>query len=139
MGNANALIQSDDWAALIADAKSRDCYMDMDSLPKDFLVPKGPYTPLPGKVLSNSRGLRSGGPRHRSFDMHMESRSGTLSEDDEKSGVAISRNGSYRPFRPPFENSLDDFDQSGDRSKDAWQYGIQKKQNSSGVVAKRDI
>lgn len=66
MGNANALVQSDDWAALIADAKSRNCIMDMDSLPKDFLVPKGPaYAPLPGKGSSNMRSLRSSGPRFR--------------------------------------------------------------------------
>lgn len=70
MGNANALVQSDDWAALIADAKSRNCYMDMDSLPKDFLVTtKGPaYTPLPGKSSFNARGLRSAGSRHRLTD-----------------------------------------------------------------------
>ncbi|XP_028801319.1 helicase sen1 [Neltuma alba] len=66
MGNANALVQSDDWAALIADAKSRNCLMDMDSLPKDFVVPKGPaYAPLPGKGSSNMRSLRSSGPRFR--------------------------------------------------------------------------
>ncbi|CBI19136.3 unnamed protein product, partial [Vitis vinifera] len=47
MGNANALMQSDDWAALISDARARSCYLDMDSLPKEFLVPKGPtYGPL---------------------------------------------------------------------------------------------
>lgn len=141
MGNANTLIQSDDWGALIADAKSRNCYMDMESLPKDILIPKGPsYTPFPGRVLPNMRSLRNSGPRHRSLDMHMESRSGTPSEDDEKSSASvISRNGSYRPFKPPLENSLDDFDQSGDKSRDAWQYGIQKKQNSSGAVAKREM
>ncbi|KAK9270871.1 hypothetical protein L1049_026457 [Liquidambar formosana] len=140
MGNANALMQSDDWAALITDAKSRNCYMDMDSLPKDFLVSKGPsYTPLPGKVSSNMRGLRSAGPRHRSLEMHMESRSGTPSEDDEKSNASfISKNGNYRPSKSSIEHSLDDFDHSGDRSRDAWQYGIQKKQSSAGVVGKRD-
>lgn len=140
MGNATSLMKSDDWAALIADAKGRNCYMDMDSIPKDLLVSKGPsYTPLPGKVLSNMRGLRSAGPRNRSLDMHMESRSGTPSEDDEKSNSSIiSRNGNYRSLKPPLENSLDDFDQSGDKSREAWQYGIQKKQ-SSGVMAKREI
>ncbi|KAK6257400.1 hypothetical protein QUC31_000859 [Theobroma cacao] len=147
MGNANALVQSEDWAALIADAKARKCYMDMDSLPKDF--PKellsnfsGPrglgYPPSQGKV-SNMRGLRSAGPRHRSLDMHMDSRAGTPSEDEDKSGTSvISRNGNYRPFKPPMETSLDDFDQSGDKSREAWQYGIQKKQSSAGVVGKRD-
>lgn len=138
MGNANALMQSDDWAALITDAKARNCYMDMDSLPKEFLAlvsTKGSgYTSSQTKISNNTRGLRSAGPRHRSMDPHMESRSGTPSEDDEK----ISRNGHYRPFKPPLENSLDDFDQSGDRSRDAWQHGIQKKQSSGGVVMKRD-
>lgn len=138
MGNANALIQSDDWAALIADAKTRNCYMDMDSLPKEFLASlsvKGPaYNSSQGKISNNARGLRSAGPRHRSLDPHMESRSGTPSEDEEK----IPRNGNYRPFKPPLENSLDDFDQSGDKYRDAWQYGIQKKPNSGGIVTKRD-
>ena len=140
MGNANALMQSDDWAALISDARARSCYLDMDSLPKEFLVPKGPtYGPLSGKVSSNMRGLRSAGPRHRQLDMHVESKSGTPSEDDEKSNASlISRNGNYRPLKPTMENSLDDFDQSADKSRDAWQYGIQKKQSSAGVVAKRD-
>ncbi|KAJ6919894.1 hypothetical protein NC651_013741 [Populus alba x Populus x berolinensis] len=134
MGNATSLVQSDDWSALVADAKARNCYMNMDSLPKDFFVLKGTQ----GKGSSNVRGLRLGGPRHRSFDMHMESRSGTPSEDDENPGASvISRNGSCGPFKPPMDNSLDDFDQSGDRSRDAWQYGIQKKQGSSAVVGKR--
>ncbi|OMO85814.1 putative helicase MAGATAMA 3 [Corchorus capsularis] len=148
MGNANALVQSDDWAALIADARARKCYMDMDSLPKDFpkdlpskefLGPRGlGYPPSQGKV-SNMRGLRSAGPRHRSLDMYMDSRSAMPLEDEDKSGTSlISRNGNYRPFKPPMETSLDDFDQSGDRSRDAWQYGIQKKQSSAGVVGKRD-
>ncbi|CAK9174268.1 unnamed protein product [Ilex paraguariensis] len=139
MGNANALMQSDDWAALIADSKARKCYMDMDSLPKDFLVPKTPaYGPLPAKV-SNMRGLRSG-LRPRSYDVHIESRSVTSAEDDdEKSKTLISRNGNYRPLKLPMDNSLDDFDQSGDKSRDAWQHGIQKKQNSAGVVGKREL
>ncbi|KAM1465290.1 hypothetical protein FF1_043872 [Malus domestica] len=141
MGNASALMQCDDWAALITDAKARNCFMDIETLPKEFRVPKVPsYAPLPGKPFSNMRGFRSGGPRHRSMDMHMESRSGTPSEDDEKLGVSvISRNGSYRPMKPPYENSLDDFDQSGDKSRDAWQYGIQKKHGPAGVVGRRDI
>ncbi|XP_050375988.1 uncharacterized ATP-dependent helicase C29A10.10c-like isoform X2 [Argentina anserina] len=141
MGNANALMQSEDWAALIKDAKARNCYMDMENLPKEFLGPKGPsYNPLPGKLSSNMRGLRSAGPRHRSLDMRMDSRSGTPSEDDEKfNAPVISRNGHYRPMRPQFENSLDDFDQSGDKSRDAWQNGIQKKQSPAGVVGKREI
>ncbi|KAF7843586.1 putative ATP-dependent helicase C29A10.10c-like isoform X1 [Senna tora] len=142
MGNANALVQSDDWAALISDARARSCYMDMDSLPKDFLVSKGAaYTPLPGKVSSNMRGLRSGGPRYRSMDTHMESRSGTPSEDDEKMGTPVSsRNGNHRPLRYSMESSMDDFDHVGDKSRDAWQYGMnQKKQSSAGTVGKRDV
>ncbi|KAF5748639.1 P-loop containing nucleoside triphosphate hydrolases superfamily protein isoform 3 [Tripterygium wilfordii] len=101
MGNANALVQSDDWAALIADAKARSCYMDMDSLPKDFVGSKGPtYGHLSGKFSSGARGLRSAGGRHRSMDMHLESRSGTPSEDEEKSGASvISRNGNYNHYR----------------------------------------
>lgn len=140
MGNATSLMQSDDWAALISDAKARNVYVDMDSLPKDFLVSKGPsYTPLPGKVLSSMRGLRSAGPRNRSLDVHIESRSGTPSEDDEKSSSSIiSRNGNFRSVKPSLENSLDDFGHLGDKSRDAWQYGIQKKQ-SSGVASKREI
>ncbi|KAK4768984.1 hypothetical protein SAY86_027134 [Trapa natans] len=73
MGNANALIQSDDWAALIDDAKARKCYMDMDSLPKDFLASKGAaYTPLPGKSSFGARGQRSAGTRHRVTDLQQE-------------------------------------------------------------------
>lgn len=141
MGNANALVQSDDWAALIADAKSRNCYTDMETLPKDFLVSKGPvYTPMPGKAPSNMRGLRSGGPRYRSMDMHMESRLGAPSEDDEKMGGPVSsRNGNHRSSRYSMENSLDDFDHMGDKSRDAWQYGVQKKQSYAGNGGKRDV
>ncbi|XP_010261244.1 PREDICTED: uncharacterized protein LOC104600108 isoform X2 [Nelumbo nucifera] len=140
MGNANALMQSDDWAALITDARARSCYVDMDSLPKEFLVTKGPtYTPLPGKASSNTRNLRASGPRHRHIDLHPESKSGTPSEEDEKlNNLPITRNGGYRNFKLSVENSLDDLDQSGDKSRDAWQYGIQKRQSSAGVVSKRD-
>lgn len=136
MGNANSLVQSDDWAALITDAKARSCYMDMDSLPKDFFVSKG----VQAKGSSNIRGSRLGGQRHRVLDIHMESRSGVPSEDDDNPGASVmSRNGNYRPFKPPLDNSLDDFDQLNDKSRDAWQYGIQKKQSSSGIVGKRDF
>lgn len=140
MGNASTLVQSDDWAALIADAKTRECYMDMDSVPKDFMGPKVPppaYGP-PQARFSNMRGLKRPGLRHRSYD-YMESRSGTPSEDDEKTNSSFApRNGNYRPFKPPMENSLDDFDQSGDHSRDAWQHGIQKRTNSTSVAGKRD-
>ncbi|GFZ10031.1 P-loop containing nucleoside triphosphate hydrolases superfamily protein [Actinidia rufa] len=90
MGNASSLVKSDDWAALISDAKARNCYLDVDSLPKDFLVSKDPaYASLPGK-----------------------SRSGTPSEDDEKSNASLSKNGNYQPSKPPMENYLDDIDLS---------------------------
>lgn len=140
MGNANSLIKSDDWAALIADAKARNCYLDMDSLPKDFILPKSlPSAPSPVKVSSNLRGFRSGG-RHRSFDMHMESRSGTPSEEDEKlNAPLILKNGNYRQLKPPMGNSSEDLDQTSEKSRDAWQYGIQKKQNSAGFAGKRDL
>ncbi|KAA0064225.1 putative ATP-dependent helicase C29A10.10c-like [Cucumis melo var. makuwa] len=141
MGNANALIQSDDWAALITDAKARNCYMDMESIPKDFLGQKGStQSTLPGKNSSNIRGLRSALPRHRTLDIHVESRSGTPSEDDEKSNsVVITRNGNYRPSKAAVENSSEDFDQSGEKLRDTWQYGMQKRQGSAGTVGKRDI
>ncbi|XP_025639454.1 helicase sen1 isoform X4 [Arachis duranensis] len=141
MGNANALVQSDDWAALIIDAKSRNCYMEMDSLPKDFMVSKGPtYTPLPGKASSNMRGMRSGGQRFRGMEAHGDPRMGAPCEDDEKMGAPASfRNGNHRSSRYPMENSLDDFDHMGDKSRDSWQYGAQKKQNSAGNGGKRDV
>nr|GEW55817.1 uncharacterized ATP-dependent helicase C29A10.10c isoform X1 [Tanacetum cinerariifolium] len=126
MGNASTLVQSDDWAALIADAKTRECFTDMESLPKDFLVSKVPPPPTygpPQSRFSNMRGLKRPGLRHRPYD-HMESRSGTPSEDDEKTNSSFAaRNGNYRSFKPPYESSLDDFDQSSDRSRDAWQHG----------------
>ncbi|XP_057794535.1 helicase sen1-like [Salvia miltiorrhiza] len=66
MGNANALVQSDDWAALIDDSKARSCYLDMDSLPKEF-IPETPTYGAFSSKLSGGRGLRSG-PRYRSYD-----------------------------------------------------------------------
>lgn len=136
MGNANALIQSDDWAALISDAKSRNCYLDMDSIPKEFLVPKVSYTPVPSKTSSNMRGMRMGGPRHRHFELP-DHKSGKQSEDDDKSNALVSRNGSYgNSKQPPTESFLDDLEQSGEKSRDAWQYGISRRQNSVGVPKK---
>ncbi|XP_068637140.1 probable helicase MAGATAMA 3 isoform X1 [Aristolochia californica] len=127
MGNANALVQSDDWAALISDAKVRNCFVDMDSIPKEFFGPKASsgYTPMKGP--SSMRGMRMGGPRYnRQFDMHPEPRSGTPSEDDEKLSSFISRNGSDRNLKLPLvENSLDDLEQS------------RKRQNTGGAL-KRD-
>lgn len=138
MGNANALVQSEDWAALINDAKARNCYLDMDSLPKDFIPEPSTYGTFSSK-MSSTRGLRSG-PRYRSYDSQVESRSGTPSEEDEKSNISkIPRNGSYRSLRPVPDNLLDDFDQPIDKSRDAWQHGIQKKQNGAGILGKREL
>ncbi|KAE8666492.1 alcohol dehydrogenase-like 7 [Hibiscus syriacus] len=144
IGNAKALMQSNDWAALIADAKARNCYVDMDSLPKDFqkdLVsedfprPRGfGYPPSQGKA-SNTRSSRLSGPRYRSLDMHMDSRSGTPLESADES---IYRNGNYRSFKPPMEPLLENFDQPGDRSRNAWQYGIQKRYSAAGAMGRKD-
>lgn len=83
MGNANALMQSDDWAALITDAKARKCYMDMDSLPKEFLITKvPPYNSFSSKFSSGARGSRPGGPRPRLFDLHIESKSGPVLDEE---------------------------------------------------------
>ncbi|KAI3820292.1 hypothetical protein L1987_07837 [Smallanthus sonchifolius] len=73
MGNASALVQSDDWAALIADAKARKCYMDMDSLPKDFLAapkaaPPPPHYGPPPPRFSNTRGFMRPGFRQRPYE-----------------------------------------------------------------------
>jgi len=131
MGNASALMKCEDWAALITDAKARNCFMEMESLPKDFPVPKVPsFIPK----APNARGFRSGGPRTRSIDMHPESRSGTPSEDDKKlSTTTFPRNGNSRR-----ENSVDDSDPPGDRYRDAWQHGIQRRQNFGRPLGRRD-
>uniref|UniRef100_A0A7N0V5N1 Uncharacterized protein n=1 Tax=Kalanchoe fedtschenkoi TaxID=63787 RepID=A0A7N0V5N1_KALFE len=101
MGNANTLMQCDDWAALIADSKTRGCYINMDSLPKDFMMSRGSvHNSLPGKLPSHSRGFRSGS-RHRFSDHHLDSRSGTQSEDDDRSAF---KNGNHRPSKPPMSN-----------------------------------
>ncbi|CAD6246219.1 unnamed protein product [Miscanthus lutarioriparius] len=61
VGNANTLMQSEDWAALIADAKARKCFMDLDSILKDFLPMKVPSN-TPGRNSSNNiRNMRTGG------------------------------------------------------------------------------
>lgn len=63
LGNANALIKSDDWAALIADAKAKKYYVHMDSIPKEFLSNE-----IPNQLSSTStRAFRSqstAGPGH---------------------------------------------------------------------------
>lgn len=131
MGNASALMKCEDWAALITDARARNCFMEMESLPKDFPVPKVPsFIPK----APNARGFRSGGPRTRSIDLHTESRSGTPSEDDEKlSTTTFPRNGNSRR-----ENSVDDSDPPGDRYRDALQHGIQRRQTFGRPLGRRD-
>ncbi|KAK1260103.1 putative helicase MAGATAMA 3 [Acorus gramineus] len=131
VGNANALMQSDDWAALIADAKARNCFTDMDSIPKEMLILRGSnYSPLSGKV-SNMRGLRAAGSRHRNLDMPPEPKSGTLSEEDD---ALISRNGSYRNTKGATDNLVDDMESTGERSRDSWQYDVSKRQNGYGIL-----
>ncbi|KAL1540501.1 helicase sen1-like [Salvia divinorum] len=76
MGNANALVQSDDWAALIDDSKARSCYLDMDSLPKEFIPETPTYGAFPSK-LAGGRGLRSGS-RYRPYDSQVQIRWMTL-------------------------------------------------------------
>ncbi|XP_077249953.1 uncharacterized protein LOC143889575 isoform X2 [Tasmannia lanceolata] len=116
MGNANALMRSDDWAALISDAKARNCFVDMDSIPKEFLVPKpSVYTPLAGKSFSNMRAIKMSGARQRHLEMLPETKPATQLEDDEKSNTSILRNGSYRNLKQPVENSLDDLGQTGEK------------------------
>lgn len=89
MGNANALVQSDDWAALIDDAKARKCYLDMHSLPKEFL-PEPPTFGAYSSKISSSRGHKSE-PRYRPQDSEVEERSASS---------YISRYGSHRFSRP---------------------------------------
>ncbi|KAJ0962282.1 hypothetical protein J5N97_030110 [Dioscorea zingiberensis] len=137
VGNANALVQSDDWAALVSDAKSRKCFMDMDNIPKEFLVLKGSAYASGKFPLNNSRSLRTGGLRQRYQEMLPEPRSGTQSEDDEKSNTFLPRNGSYRNLKPG-DNSSDDLGQSGDRSRDGLQYSSAKRLNISGAF-RRDV
>ncbi|GLU16218.1 hypothetical protein SLE2022_326620 [Rubroshorea leprosula] len=110
----------------------------MDSLPNDFPKDLPTYPSSQDKISSNMRAFKSGGPIHRSLEMHPETRSGTPSVDNDKVVKSVSRNDNYRPYKPPIESSLDDLDQSGNKSRDAWQYGIQKWLNSAGFVGKRD-
>lgn len=130
MGNANALMQSDDWAELINDAKSRNCFKDMESIPKELLALKGSTQSLE-KVSSNDvRTLRTSGHRQRQLDIHPETKSGTPSEDEDRPNNFLRRNGGYRDIKPT-DNSLDNLGHSGDRSRDAKQYGLATRQNTS--------
>ena len=123
VGNANALMQSEDWASLIADAKARKCFMDLDSIPKDFLPMKVPSN-TPGRNSSNNiRNMRTG-PRPRHLDMLSEPRAGMNMRPDEDEHLnSVTRDGSYR--------NLDDFGRPGDRPRDNLQFGVPRRPNSS--------
>lgn len=133
MGNASALVQSADWAALIADSKARNCYMDMDSLPKDFLAAPNDAPPSfgpPPTKFSNTRGLMRPGLGQRPYE-HLDPRMGIPPGDENIiNSSSTARIASYRPFKPHMENAKDDFD----RLPDGQQY---KRQNSDGVSGKR--
>ncbi|KAI0495481.1 hypothetical protein KFK09_021782 [Dendrobium nobile] len=134
VGNANALMQSDDWAALINDAKTRNCFKDISSIPKEFMGIKGPAYAA-GKVSSNNlRSFRNTGHRQRHVEMIPDNRSGTPSEDEEKPASFTPRNGSYRSLKS-VENSIDEIGHSGDRSRD---YVATKRQSSLGGGFRRD-
>ncbi|XP_052134449.1 uncharacterized protein LOC127753031 [Oryza glaberrima] len=121
VGNAGALMQSEDWALLIADAKARKCFMDLDTIPKDFLAMKISNTP--GRNTSNNiRNMRTGGPRPRHLEMLPDSRVSMRPDEDERSN-SVPRNGSYR--------NLDDLGRPGDRSRDNLPFGMPRRPNSS--------
>ncbi|ONM00624.1 P-loop containing nucleoside triphosphate hydrolase superfamily protein [Zea mays] len=123
VGNANALMQSEDWASLIADAKARKCFMDLDSIPKDFLPMRVPSN-TPGRNSSNNIRRTGGGPRPRRLDMFSEPRAGMNMRPDEYERLnSVPRNGSYR--------NLDDFVHPGDRSRDNMQFGHPRRPNAS--------
>jgi hypothetical protein len=79
IGNASALTQSEDWAALLADAKERGCFINSTTciqrglLPEPALGPLGAplgspsfLHPRPGGPLSRGRGIGLHGGRHSS-------------------------------------------------------------------------
>ncbi|KAJ0920874.1 putative P-loop containing nucleoside triphosphate hydrolase, DNA2/NAM7 helicase, helicase [Helianthus annuus] len=166
MGNASSLVQSDDWAALIADAKARKSYMDMDSLPIDFFAapkaaqlpppPPPPYGPPPPR-FSNTRGFTRPAFRQRLYDPR---RGASLGDGDKADASSSSRNGGYLPFnKPPLGDRdkadlsstsrnggylpfnkppLEDFVNDFDRSRYIWQHGTKKTEGSNGVTGKRD-
>ncbi|KAK8921098.1 putative helicase MAGATAMA 3 [Platanthera zijinensis] len=135
VGNANALMQSDDWAVLITDAKARNCFKDTSSIPKEFMGAKGSvYTA--GKVSSNNaRSFRNAGHRSRHVEMMPENKSVPPSEDEEKSPSFAPRNGSYRNLKSA-EISTDEIGNSGDRPRD---YGVAKRQSSALGGFRRDV
>lgn len=119
MGNAAALKQSNDWSALIDDAKARGCYMDMDSLPRDFFPSRhSAFASSQARPPPNTRTPRLGGSNQRQQDTFADSTG--LRQTDENLNV-IARNGSYRGTRAHLDYPLEDFGTSSEKSKDAWQ------------------
>ncbi|XP_057823525.2 uncharacterized protein LOC131035819 isoform X2 [Cryptomeria japonica] len=122
MGNAAALKQSSDWSALIEDSKSRGCFMDMESLPRDFLVVKqSSIASSQARVLPHMRPPRLGGPIQRQPDAHGEG-PGVWMNDDRSNSVA--KNGAYRNSRANLEHCLEDFGSASEKSRDAWQQSL---------------
>ncbi|KAJ0987929.1 hypothetical protein J5N97_006285 [Dioscorea zingiberensis] len=135
VGNANALMQSEDWAALVGDSKSRKCFMDMDKIPKEFLVPRGSAY-LSAKASSNNlRSLRTSGQRQRHLEMLPEPGYIVHSEDKEKSNTFLPRNGSYRNLSLT-DNSSDGLGQSGGRSREIFQNSNAKRQSTPGTFGR---
>eukprot|EP01018_Ginkgo_biloba_P000122 Gb_34450 [translate_table: standard] len=123
MGNAAALMQSEDWAALIADAKSRDCFMDMESVPKEFFVPKTPaFTLSQARGSANSRVPRSTGPKPGLVDMSAEPKGPQVNDNKELNSIA--KNGIYRSSRAQAEHSLEDCGPSSEKPRETGQHGL---------------
>lgn len=119
MGNAAALKQSNDWSALIDDAKARGCYMDMDSLPRDFFPSRhSAFASAQARPPPIMRAARLGGSNQRQPDTFVDSTG--LRQNDENLNV-IARNGAYRSSRAHSEYPPEDFGTSSEKSKDAWQ------------------
>lgn len=77
IGNASALAQSEDWAALLADAKDRRCFVSSTTCIQRGLLPEpvagppmgssGILHPRPGGLMSRGRGMSGPhGGRHSS-------------------------------------------------------------------------
>ena len=113
-------MQSEDWAALVADAKARKCFMDLSSIPSDFLPTKNSSNTGGMNSSNNTRNMRASGPRPMHFNMLSERRIGMRAGDDDHSN-SFPRNGSYRN-----SDAL-----PGDRSGDNLQFGTTRRPNSS--------
>ncbi|KAJ3678320.1 hypothetical protein LUZ60_002123 [Juncus effusus] len=90
VGNANALMQSEDWAALIDDAKSRKCFTDMENIPKEF------FSYFNNNNNNNNKGSSSSNmSRNPSIRNFSRPKPGPKF-DDEKPNPYLTRNGNYR-------------------------------------------